>query len=364
MKKFLIIITIIALPYVSSATTLWNFDNVSSPDSSDEFIIGSSARGGSGTVNISWSYLSSSITALVVEDETYSSANFDGDTTHCVSQDDFYDRMAVYDTDNDGYFTDEAWFASGTGDITDIFGCSAGDCSTLTAASGDSINMSSGTSAIPWLLKSDCSGDTTLGYACVDSDNGQVYVGDGSDANNIGPGVSLAEDGLVSLSLATDLTISVPAASASDVNTGTSTTTAITPDALAGSTLGTFFITLPVTSTASESLTTGDGKIYWTVPSDIGSLSPNLVSVFAAVYTVSSSGTPTFQIHNLTDTQDMLSTVLTIDASEYNSSTAATSAVINTSYDDLAAGDRIRIDCDVAGTGTAGGEVTIGLRIP
>ncbi len=50
----------------------------------------------------------------------------------------------------------------------------------------------------------------------------------------------------------------------------------------------------------------------------------------------------------------MLSTSITIDASEFTSYSAATAPVINTSFDDVATGDRIAIDVDVAGTGTKG----------
>ena len=45
-----------------------------------------------------------------VEDEAFTSGNFDGDTTHAVSQDDFYDRFHIFDADDDGDFSDEGWF--------------------------------------------------------------------------------------------------------------------------------------------------------------------------------------------------------------------------------------------------------------
>lgn len=109
----------------------------------------------------------------------------------------------------------------------------------------------------------------------------------------------------------------------------------------------------------STTLTTGDGKYYWIVPSQFNARV--IIGVFATVTTVSSSGTPTVQIHNLTDAVDVLSTALTIDVSEYTSDTAATPAVINTSNDDLATGDRIRIDVDVAGTGAKG--LSVGIII-
>ena len=107
-------------------------------------------------------------------------------------------------------------------------------------------------------------------------------------------------------------------------------------------------------------LAVADGKAYFTVPIEFNGM--NLVSVGAHVYTPSSSGLPTFQIHNLTDAQDMLSTVITIDENEKDSKDAATPAVINTSYDDVATGDELRFDCDVAGTGAAGMEIRMGFQ--
>lgn len=48
----------------------------------------------------------------------------------------------------------------------------------------------------------------------------------------------------------------------------------------------------------------------------------------------------------------MLSTALTIDATEFDSEDAAAQPAINTSNDDVVTGDHIYIDIDVAGTGT------------
>lgn len=61
---------------------------------------------------------------------------------------------------------------------------------------------------------------------------------------------------------------------------------------------------------------------------------------------------------------DMLSTPITIDANEYDSKDAATQPVINTANDDLATGDVIRIDVDVAGTGTKGLNVSLSFQLP
>lgn len=112
-------------------------------------------------------------------------------------------------------------------------------------------------------------------------------------------------------------------------------------------------------------LTTGDGKAYFRIPSSLNGL--DIIAVAAAVNTTSSSGLPTVMIArgrqsgatNAHSFVDVLSTAITIDANEYDSKDATTAAVINTSNDDLATGDLIRIDVDVAGTGTKGLLVTM-----
>lgn len=110
-------------------------------------------------------------------------------------------------------------------------------------------------------------------------------------------------------------------------------------------------------------LVTGDGQgPRFIVPVELNG--HNLVTVAAAVNTVSSSGTPTIQIRNVTQTADMLSTRITIDANEKHSSTAAAAAVIDTGNDDVATGDEIAFDIDVAGTGTKGLTVIMGFQLP
>jgi hypothetical protein len=47
-----------------------------------------------------------------VEDEAFTAGNFNADETHAVSQDDFYDRMHLFDTDDDGSFADETWLTT------------------------------------------------------------------------------------------------------------------------------------------------------------------------------------------------------------------------------------------------------------
>lgn len=109
-------------------------------------------------------------------------------------------------------------------------------------------------------------------------------------------------------------------------------------------------------------LTTGDGKMYLTVPVELNGM--NLTAIAAHVYTASTSGTPTIQVYNLTDTSDMLSTRITIDENETDSSTATAAAVIDTAHDDVATADVLRVDVDVAGTGTKGLELRMSFQIP
>ncbi len=109
-------------------------------------------------------------------------------------------------------------------------------------------------------------------------------------------------------------------------------------------------------------LTTGDGKTHVTIPIEMNGM--NLISVGAHVYTVSSSGLPTVMIHNLTQAVDMLSTAITIDENEKDSKDAVAPAVIDTGNDDVATGDEIRIDVDVAGTDILGLEIRLGFQLP
>lgn len=192
-------------------------------------------------------------------------------------------------------------------------------------------------------------------------------------------GVLRADSGVVTTD--TDVTDLVTAASttaqgkvelaiASEVNTGTDATRAVTPDSLAGSNLGTKTFQIAVTDPNGAVLATGDGQAYVRVPESANGM--NIISVAAEVVTKSTSGNPTIQIargrqpnattiHTFADT---LSTALTIDANDWDSKDAATPAVINTSNDDLATGDLLRVDVDTAGTGTKGLIVIINAQLP
>ena len=107
-----------------------------------------------------------------------------------------------------------------------------------------------------------------------------------------------------------------------------------------------------VADTISPSV--GNGITHVTIPSTLDG--KNLQSAQAHVYTVGTGSTTTVQLHNLTDGYDMLSTPITIDASEKDSSTAATPSVVG-SYSLVSTADVIRIDVDVVATNTLGLEV-------
>jgi hypothetical protein len=155
------------------------------------------------------------------------------------------------------------------------------------------------------------------------------------------------------------------AASSAEVNSGMDSSKGITPASLKGSIFGTKQVVIAVTPFDST-LAAGNGQAVWTVPAELNGM--RLVSVGAHVYIASSSGLPTFrpQIKRLSDdsTVYMCSTLISIDVNKRDSSTAATPAVIDTNNNVIATGDEIWIDCTAAGTGTKGGEVRLGFRLP
>lgn len=154
------------------------------------------------------------------------------------------------------------------------------------------------------------------------------------------------------------------AAVASDVNTGTSTVLAITPDALAGSNLGTKSVCVPVIADATD-LTTGDDKARVYIPSTLNGM--NLVSCEAYVVTAGTTGTTDVQLARVRSgtPADMLSAKLRIDSTETSTSTAANATTINTSNDDVATHDYIRVDIDaIATTAPKGLYVVLNFQLP
>ena len=100
---------------------------------------------------------------------------------------------------------------------------------------------------------------------------------------------------------------------------------------------------------------TGDGITHFVVPSTLDG--KNLSTAEAHVYTAGTASSITnVQIHNTGTGYDMLSTPITIDLNETDSSTAATPPVIG-GQNDVSTGDVIRIDIDAVATDTKGLEV-------
>lgn len=100
---------------------------------------------------------------------------------------------------------------------------------------------------------------------------------------------------------------------------------------------------------------TGDGKTGFRVPKELAGM--NLVAVAACVTTAGTTNTTDIQLRRVRagSAVDMLSTKITIDSTEVDSSTAATPAVINTSNDDVAEADQIYVDIDAVHTTAAKG---------
>lgn len=154
----------------------------------------------------------------------------------------------------------------------------------------------------------------------------------------------------------------VELATTTEVNTGTDTGRVVTPDTLAGSYAGTKTVEV-VAFDFTTNTAVGDGAAYFRVPASMAGM--DLVAVAARVITAGTTNTTDIQIHNLTQTADMLSTKITIDSTEVDSSTAATPAVIDTGNDDVASGDLIRVDVDAVSTTPAKGLiVSMEFRLP
>lgn len=111
---------------------------------------------------------------------------------------------------------------------------------------------------------------------------------------------------------------------------------------------------------ADTDVATGDGKAILNIPTLLDGYV--LKRVAASVTTAPVGAAISIQINNVTDNVDMLSTRLTIDAGEKTSATAATPAVIDTSHDDVATNDVIRIDVDQVGSTTAGAGLVVRLE--
>jgi len=144
--------------------------------------------------------------------------------------------------------------------------------------------------------------------------------------------------------------------------TGVSISTAVSGAQTISTFPQTVTVQLPVTDW-SINTATGDGQYYFVVPSYINNYI--ITGVSSNVINSGTTGTTDVQIARCATTAtgnqcsgtvvDVLSTKLTIDSGEANSSTAATPPVINSSNATVTTGQIIRVDVDAVSTTPAKG---------
>jgi len=110
--------------------------------------------------------------------------------------------------------------------------------------------------------------------------------------------------------------------------------------------------------------TVTDGLARFTVPATLDGLYLSSVSgeVGAHVYAAGTTGTTTAMIYNETDSVDMLSTGITIDTGETDSSTAASPPVVDTDNNQVSTADVLRFDIDTIQTGTAANGLEVRMQ--
>ena len=108
-----------------------------------------------------------------------------------------------------------------------------------------------------------------------------------------------------------------------------------------------------------------DAKMHFTCPDVLSGM--NLISCGAHVYTASTSGVVQVDLRKITSAAsgvDMLTSAMQIDATEKDTATGASSAVINGAADDVATADPIAVDITAAGSGATGLEVRLTFAKP
>jgi hypothetical protein len=93
----------------------------------------------------------------------------------CTVGEQFFDTDATAGLNVFGCTATNTWTllgdgAGGSGDITDVWGCTTGNCSALTAASGDSLNAGSADTTAPMKVGTATPGTCTVGEYFFDSD--------------------------------------------------------------------------------------------------------------------------------------------------------------------------------------------------
>lgn len=143
-----------------------NYERYSLTTGSDALILGAETAGtgsdnlsialapaGTGTVTVAGNSTQAGI--FRISEDTDDGSNYTSFTVPALAANVAYtlpaddgDADEVLKTNGSGVL-DWVAAASGTGDITDVWGCSTGDCSALTAASGDSLDATAADSTAP-----------------------------------------------------------------------------------------------------------------------------------------------------------------------------------------------------------------------
>ena len=109
-------------------------------------------------------------------------------------------------------------------------------------------------------------------------------------------------------------------------------------------------------------LTTGTGKVIWTVPSELNSY--QIINVGASITsTGSTQPSAQIQITNLTTTFGILSTQITIDSGQTTSYASGTQPVINSLYKVISTGNQLSVDVNTAGINLKGLQINIAISV-
>ena len=132
---------------------------------------------------------------------------------------------------------------------------------------------------------------------------------------------------------------------------------AVTADALAGSEFGRKTLVWKLTANDEVVVDTDDYDSVL-VPADFEGW---LITAVAARIVTADDGADFMDIgiYNVTQTAEVLSALMRIEATEFSTLTSAQPGTIDVGEDDITAGDVLRIDVDYAGDNCAGLEVHI-----
>jgi hypothetical protein len=222
------------------------------------------------------------------------------------------------------------------------------------------------------VLISQDSGTDTLGSVALTT-SGQIIIGGASGPAaatlTAGDGIDITNgDGSIEI-ISETASLTNPGmaelATTAETSSGTDTGRVVTPDGLSQSVHGQRVIQMVVVDFATALTVQASGAFWFHVPSTLNGF--DIVDVHAEVITAGAGGDLiTIDLYNVTQSGDILSTNITIDAGETGSDSAATAAVIDTGQDGLQTNDVIRVDIDQIGNTTAGSGliVTLICKIP